>query len=329
MHRIVLVTLAAIAVTLGISNGTARARDFPTRSVTLIVPWPAGGTTDIAIRALATATEKYLGQSITIVNRPGVSGTLGPMQMAATATPDGYTISQIPMSLFRAPFMRQTTFDPLNDLTYIIGLSGYTFGVAVRSDASWKTFEDLVADAKLRPGKITYGSPGIGTEPHIVMAQIAQVQDVDWVHIPFKGTSETITAVLGGDVDVIADGSAWGPLVTEGKLRLLATFGAARTANWPTVPTLREIGINLVAIAPYGVAGPKDLDPKIVQALHDAFRKGMMESSYVAAINRLGQEPYYMNSEDYRTFATQEMIVQKRVVEELGLNSEFNPRAGH
>ncbi|MEA3024096.1 MAG: hypothetical protein QOK01_2948, partial [Alphaproteobacteria bacterium] len=137
MHRNLMAVLSAAAV--GLAATGALAQGFPSRPVTLIVPWPAGGTTDLVLRALATATEKHLGQSVTIENRAGAAGTLGPIQMAATASPDGYTVSQIPITVFRAPFMSRTTFDPTRDLTYVIGLTGYTFGVVVRDDAPWKT----------------------------------------------------------------------------------------------------------------------------------------------------------------------------------------------
>ena len=142
MRRHVLRTVLAAGFALAASAG-AQAQNFPVRPVTLIVPWPAGGTTDVAMRALATAAEKHLGQPIVVENRPGGSGTLGPGQMAATAKPDGYTIAQIPITVFRFPFMTKTTFDPATDFTYIIGVSGYTFGVVVRDDAPWKTFPDL------------------------------------------------------------------------------------------------------------------------------------------------------------------------------------------
>src|SRR6266571_6592332 len=143
----------------------ADAQSFPVRPVTLIVPWPAGGTTDVGMRALATATEKHLGQSIVVENRPGGSGTLGPGQMAATAKPDGYTLAQLPITLFRFPFMTKTTFDPAKDFSYIIGVSGYTFGVVVKNDAPWRTFPELLAEAKANPGKINYGTPGPRHQP--------------------------------------------------------------------------------------------------------------------------------------------------------------------
>jgi tripartite-type tricarboxylate transporter receptor subunit TctC len=322
MRRKICATILTAAAAFSACNSTAQAQSFPTRPLALIVPWPAGGTTDLAIRALATATEKHLKQSIVVENRAGASGSLGPMQMAATAKPDGYTVAQIPLSMFRFVSMMKTTFDPTKDLNYVIGLTGYTFGVVVRSDAPWKTFQELLAHAKARPGTISYGSPGAGTTPHIVMAQIAKQQDIDWVHVPFRGTSETINAILGGHVDAVADGSSWGPMVNEGKLRLLVTFGPGRTTNWPTVPTLTEVGINLVTNAPYGLAGPKGMDPKIVKTLHDAFKRGMDEPSYAAALARLDQERFYLNSYDYRDFAIQQMAEQKRLIEALGLKQD-------
>src|SRR5215510_6714340 len=187
----------------------AGAQGFPARPVTLIVPWPAGGTTDVVMRALATASEKHLGQSIVIDNRGGAAGTLGPGSMAANARPDGYTVAQIPITVFRYPFMRKTSFDPAKDFTYVIGLTGYTFGVVVRRDAPWKTFADLLADAKANPGKINYGTPGAGTSLHVTMEQIARQQGIKWTHIPFKGNAEGTTALLGGHIGVLADSTGW------------------------------------------------------------------------------------------------------------------------
>src|SRR5262245_1863436 len=235
------IAVSAVAVPWALAASSAQAQNFPSRPVTLIVPWPAGGTTDIGLRALATATEKHLGQSIVIENRPGGSGTLSPGQMAATAKPDGYTVAQIPITVFRFPFMTKTTFDPAKDFTYIVGVSVYTFGVVVKADAPWKTFPELLADAKANPGKINYGSPGAGTSLHITMEQIAKQQGINWTHIPFKGSAETNNAILGGHVHAVADSSGWAPLVNAGQLRLLVTWGAARTKNWPAVPTLKEV----------------------------------------------------------------------------------------
>ena len=313
---------AILAAAIAFSTSVGHAQSFPTRPLTLIVPWPAGGTTDIAMRALAAATEKHLGQSIIVENRNGASGALGPMQMAASVKPDGLTVAQIPLSLFHVALLTKTTFDPIVDLTYIIGLTGYTFGVVVRSDAPWKTFQELLADARVRPGKINYGSPGFGTTPHLTMVQIAKHQGINWVHVPFKGSSETTNAILGGHVDAVADGTSWGPMVNAGQLRLLITWGPQRTKNWSAVPILIEAGIDVVVNAQYGLAGPKGLDPKIVKVLHDGFKKGMEEPSYVAALRQLDQEPSYLNSKDYRDFAVSQIAKQKQLLEELGLKRE-------
>jgi tripartite-type tricarboxylate transporter receptor subunit TctC len=290
--------------------------------VTLIIPFPAGGTTDVALRALATATEKYLGQSIVVENRAGAAGTLGPANMAATAKPDGYTISQLPGTVFRQPFMTKTSFDPATDFTYIICLTGYTFGVVVRSDAPWKTFPELLAAAKANPSTITYGTPGAGTTLHITMEQIAKQQGVKLVHVPFKGNAETTTALLGGHIDAVADSTGWAPQVNDGKFRLLVSWGATRTKNWPTVPTLKEVGIDMVSNSPYGLGGPKGMAPEIVKVLHDAFRKGLDDPSNVTAMTQLDQEPFYLSSEDYRTFAMQQIAQEKRMVEDLQLRTQ-------
>jgi tripartite-type tricarboxylate transporter receptor subunit TctC len=314
--------LAAGAVALPTISRLARAQDYPTRPVTLIVPWPAGGTTDVALRALATATEKYLGQSIVVENRAGASGTLGPANMAATAKHDGYTISQLPITVFRQPFMTKTSFDPARDFTYIIGLTGYTFGVVVRSDAPWKTFAELLAAAKANPSTITYGTPGAGTTPHITMEQIAKQQGIKLVHVPFKGSAESTTALLGSHIHAIADSTGWAPQVNDGKFRLLVSWGATRTKNWPTVPTLKEVGIDMVSNSPYGLGGPKGMAPEIVKILHDAFKKGLDEPSNVAAMTQLDQERFYLDSEDYRAFAMQQIVQEKRMVEELQLRGQ-------
>ncbi len=160
--------------------------------------------------------------------------------MATSAAPDGYAIAQVPVTVFRYPFLQKTTFDPATDLTYILGVTGYTFGVVVKSDSPWKTFREFIADAKANPGTLNYGTPGAGTSLHLTMEQIAQMQGVKWNHIPFKGGAEVINALLGGHINADADSTSWAPQVNAGQLRLLVTWGATRTKNWPDVPTLRK-----------------------------------------------------------------------------------------
>jgi tripartite-type tricarboxylate transporter receptor subunit TctC len=296
----------------------AAAQGFPAKPVTVFVPFGPGGPTDIVMRTLATATEKHLGQSIVVENRTGAGGTLGPAQMAK-AKPDGYTLAQLPITVFRYPFMTSTSFDPAKDFTYVIGLSGYTFGMVVRSDSPWKSLRDLLADAKARPTQINYGTPGAGTTPHITMEQIAKREGLAWTHVPFRGNAESNTALLGRHIDVVADSTGWGPFVNAGEFRLLATWGSGRTKNWPNVPTLKESGIDIVSNSPYGIGGPAGMEPQVIKILHDAFRKGMLEPSVEEALNKLDQEPFYLNSAAYRDYALRELAEQKEAVELLKL----------
>jgi tripartite-type tricarboxylate transporter receptor subunit TctC len=321
MHHGVLRTIVAAAATVAAFALPAQAQTFPSKPVTLIVPWPAGGSTDLAMRAFAEAAQKHLGQPLVIENRAGASGTLGPAQMAAAAKPDGYTIAQIPITVFRLPFMTRTTFDPAKDFTYIAGLTGYTFGIVVKGDSPWKTFQEFVADAKANPGKIKYGTPGTGTSLHIGMEQIAKHHGIKWTHVPFKGAAETNAALLGGHVHAVADSTGWGALVNSGDFRLLVTWGATRTKNWPNVPTLKETGLDLVANSPYGVAGPKGMDPKVVKVLHDAFRKAVDEPTYRAALEKFDQELAYLNTEDYAKHAAQQIEEAKKLVDDLSLKT--------
>jgi tripartite-type tricarboxylate transporter receptor subunit TctC len=308
-----------LASALALFAGLAQAQQFPTRPVTLIVPWPAGGSTDIGMRALASATEKHLGQSIVIENKPGAGGTIGPANMAAGAKPDGYTVAQLPITVFRMPFIQKTSFDPTKDFTYIIHITGYTFGIVVKADAPWKTFGELIDYARTNPGKINYGTPGAGTSLHITMEQIAKLKGIRWTHVPFKGVSESMNALLGGHIDVVSDSTGWAGSVDGGQARLLVTWGASRTKNWPNVPNLKESGIDMISNSPFGIGGPKGMDPAVVQILHDAFRKGMEEQSYKDTMAKLDQEAFYLDTAAYQAYAMKQVEEQKQLVEELGL----------
>jgi tripartite-type tricarboxylate transporter receptor subunit TctC len=311
-----------LAAALSALTGIAQAQQFPTRPVTLIVPWPAGGSTDIGMRALASATEKHLGQSIVIENRPGAGGTIGPANMAANAKPDGYTVAQLPITVFRLPFIQKTSFDPTKDFTYIIHVTGYTFGVVVKADAPWKTFPELLDYAKANPGKLNYGTPGAGTSLHITMEQIARLKGIKWTQVPFKGVAESMNALLGGHIDVVSDSTGWAGAVEGGQARLLVTWGAGRTKNWPNVPTLKEVGIDMVSNSPFGIGGPKGMDSAVVKILHDAFKKGMEEQSYKDSMAKLDQEAYYLDTAAYHAFAMKQIVEQKQLVEDLGLRQQ-------
>jgi len=297
----------------------AMAADFPTRPVTLICPFAAGTATDIVLRVLAETTGKYLGQPVVVENKPGGAGTVGPATMAATAKPDGYTISPMLITMFRYPHMMKVTFDPLKDFTYILNVSGYCFGVVVKGDSPFKTFNDLVAYAKANPGKVTYSHPGTGGTTHITMEILGLRNGIKWIHVPTKGSSESIPAVLGGHVTAGADAPMWAPMVDSGELRLLVTWGEKRTKNWPNVPTLKELGYDIVSNSPWGLAGPKGMDPKVVKILHEAFKKGMDDPAFLKILDKYNMEPYYKNTEDYVKLVHQLAREEKENIERLGL----------
>jgi tripartite-type tricarboxylate transporter receptor subunit TctC len=310
--------LWGLALGLTLMSAVAGAQQFPTQPVRLIVPWPAGGASDLVMRALADATVKHLGQPIVIENKPGASGTLG-ASIVAGLKPDGYVVTQMPVSVFRLPYMQSSTFDPARDFTYIIHLTGYTFGVVVRDDAPWKTFDELMAWAKANPGKLTYGTPGVGTSLHITMEQIAEKRGLEFLHVPYKGSAETTNALLSGQVLAVADSSGWAPMVEAGKFRLLVTWGEARTKKFPNTPTLKELGYEIVSTSPYGLAGPKRMDPKVAKALHDAFQKGMEEQAHKDMLERYDQHLSYMSSEQYTNFVRDYVEEQKGLIQRLGL----------
>jgi tripartite-type tricarboxylate transporter receptor subunit TctC len=293
-----------------------RADGFPARPITLIVPLAAGSSVDVILRALAAAAEKRLGQPIVVENRPGAGTTLAPSQMAAAAKPDGYTICQLGLPVLRAPALRRTSYDPSADFTYIIGVVQLVFGLVVRRDAPWSTLGDLINAARRDPGKITYGTPGVGSDAHVAMELVARRQGIRWVHVPFA--TGDLTALLGGHIHAVASGSVWARQVNSGELRLLATFGARRTGYWPSIPTLAE-SADVVMEGTYGLVGPKGMDTAIVATLHDAFKAAMGQPGFAATIANFHQEARYLSSSEFHAFALGQIEKQRRLVEELGL----------
>ena len=295
-------------------------RQFPDRPVRVLVPWAPGGTTDVQMRALCDAASKRLGQPVVVDNKPGAGGILGAQALAGGTRPDGYVLAQMPVSVFRYPQMAaRPPFDPMKDFTWIVQLTGYLFGVVVRAEAPWRDFREFLAYAKDNPGKVTYGTPGVGTSLHITMEQIAEQRGIDWVHVPFRGTTENVQALLGGQIDATADASGWGELVKDGRLRLLATWGAERAKRFPDAPTLREHGIDIVSASPYGLAGPKGMDPAVVQVLHDAFRAALEDPAHLAVLERYDMSVAYLNSADYAEAARRQYEEDGAMIRRLGL----------
>jgi tripartite-type tricarboxylate transporter receptor subunit TctC len=319
LQRRAVVIAAASAALLSSFGGAYAQQAFPNRPITLIVPWPAGGSTDRHLRTLADLAGRHLGQNVIVQNQPGAGGTLGPGNMALNAKPDGYTIAQFPMGMLRIPHMQKQQWHPINDFSFILGVSGYTFGFTVRADSPHKTFNDYVEAARKQPGKVDYGSTGVGTSPHLLLEEVAGNAKVQFVHVPFKGNADLQQALLGGHVMAQSDATGWDKFVDAGQMRLLVTFGDKRTKRWPTVPTAHELGYGVVSTSPYGLVGPKGMDPAVVKTLHDAFKKAMDDPKHLELLDQLNQELWYRTGEDYAQWARDQFVKDKALIERLGL----------
>jgi tripartite-type tricarboxylate transporter receptor subunit TctC len=297
----------------------AGAGRFPDRPIRLIVPWTAGGSADGQLRSLADLAGRRLGQPVVVENRPGATGSLGAVALKE-ARPDGYLLSQVHMSVLRVPLMQpRPAYDPLADFTYILQLTGSVLGVVVRAEAPWRTLPELIAHARANPGRVTYGTLGIGSGQHLAMEKIARIAGVEWTHVPYRGTADTLTALMGGHIEVAADSSAWAPMVEEGRFRLLATFGSRRTRRFPEVPTLREQGIDYAADSPYGLCGPRGMDPEVARTLHDAFREALFDPAHRPALDRFDQPILYLDGAAWAAAARRYVAEERELLRQIGL----------
>jgi len=292
----------------------AAAQAFPSRPITLVIPWQPGGIPDQELRLLAPIAAKHLGQPVIVENKPGGVGTLAPAAVAANAKPDGYTITHITTSVLRMPFLVKTTYDPRKDFTYIGGLGSFLFGVVVRSDSQFKTWDDLVGYAKAHPGQLTYTTFGVNSTLHLTMERIAAALGVKLRHIPSRGNAENNAALLGGHVMASADGSTWAPLVDSGDFRLLVTWGERRSKRWPSVPNLKDAGIDIVEATPFGLGGPAGMDPQVVATLYEAFRKALHDPQHQKFLQQYDMELFELGPEAYTRWVMAEIDRQREVV---------------
>jgi len=318
MFRRSLVGAAALAI-VGLAAPTlALAQAFPAKPIKLVIAFPAGGPTDITMRQLADNASKVLGQPVVVENKPGAGGTL-PAQALQTSQPDGYTIAQIPLGVFRIGYTTKVNWDPIKDISYVINVTGYAFGMVVPSDSPIKNWKDFVAYAKANPGKLTYGSTGNLTSPHLTTELLAQQAGIQLQHVPYKGNADLMQAIVGGHLMAASDSTGWAPQVEAGKLRVINTWGEKRLPKFPDAPTLKELGYDIVQNSPFGIGAPRGTPPEVVKKLHDAFKQAMEEPSYVAALGRYDMLPIYMSSAQYTAFAQDTMQREKALIEKLGL----------
>ncbi|WP_207541234.1 tripartite tricarboxylate transporter substrate binding protein [Sabulicella rubraurantiaca] len=311
---------AALSLTVGLSLPAFAQPRFPTRPIRLFGAWAPGPNQHM--RVLADLMSAQLGQPIVIENKAGANGTLAARAVMSEAA-DGHSLAQMPSSVFRVPFMTpRPPYDPVADFSYIACLTGYPFGVVVNANSPYRSWADLVAAARRRPGAISYGSPGVGTELHVVMDRIATIEGIEWLHAPYRGGSELTTALISGTIDAVATASHWSQLVLDGRLRLLNVWTPERIRRFPDAPTLKELGYDIVATAPSGVVGPKGMDAGVVRVLHDAFKAALFSRESQSYLEGLDQPTVYMDSETYADYARRQVETERELVRRLNLRME-------
>lgn len=292
-----------MAAALG-STLPARAAAFPTRAITVVVPYPPGGQTDQHLRILADEAARTLGQPVLIQNRPGGSATFSAPALRQAA-PDGYTLGILPLSVFREPHINRTDYDPRKDFSYLLLMTDYLFGLAVRTDAPWRGWSDLRDAALKAPGRISVGGTGANGSARILVEEASEAAGLSFNFVPFKGDAEVAQALLAGHIDAAVLGGTAMPHIAAGKMRYLVNLMASRAERLPQLPTLQEQGVKAWMESPYGLAGPRGLPPDVARTLHDAFRRALESPAGLQAIEQLNQKLRYLGPQDYAVYAQQ------------------------
>jgi len=317
-RRSILIGGAAGTAGLLLPAWASAAEEYPSRPITFICPWPAGGTADQSMRAICSVASRVLKQPIAVDNKAGAAGMIG-AKAIASARPDGYTIGQIPISVTRFSQLGTLQADPRKDFTYLARTSGQTFGIAVLPDSKFKTLKDMVAYAKANPGRVTYAHAGVGGATHVGMEEFALAAGIQLNAIAYKGGAAALQDTLGGQVDMLADSSSWAPHVEGGKLRLLATWGEQRTPRFKDTPTLKELGYKVVVDAPNGIGAPKGLDPVVEKRLRDAFRFAVASDEFKAVANKIDAPLMYLDGPDYYKYVLATYEKETQLIERLKL----------
>ncbi|MFC4518511.1 Bug family tripartite tricarboxylate transporter substrate binding protein [Cupriavidus pinatubonensis] len=300
---------AAAAATLGTLPLAASAADaFPSKPIRFVVPYAAGGTTDLVARTVGQRVAEKLGQPVVIENRPGAGGNIG-MEAVAKAPGDGYTIGfgAISTNALNPHIYKHVPFDPRKDFTAISLLGTSTIVLEVSASLPVKTVPELIAYAKAHPG-LTYATAGTGTSMHLAGAMFSQMTQTGLTHVPYKGSSPAINDMLGGHIGVMFDNlPASLPHIQAGKLRALAVAGKSRSPSLPDVPTLAEAGLSGYAVEPwFGVYGPANLPASVVQALNVAFVEALGRADVREKLTQAGFNPKGSSTVELQTLTLQE-----------------------
>jgi tripartite-type tricarboxylate transporter receptor subunit TctC len=192
-------------------------------------------------------------------------------------------------------------------------------GVVVRAEAPWQTLPELLAYAKAHPGKLNWGTLGIGSTQHLAMERLGLAQGLSWTHAPYRGTADTLRALLGGEIDFASESSGWAPMVQAGKLRLLAVFTAERAKRFPDAPTVRELGYDVVVESPGGLIGPRGMDPAVVKVLADTFRVAAQEPQHLQFLDTMDQPLLLLDGPAYRDAMARTLDEERELLRRLKL----------
>lgn len=296
--------------------------EYPERPITLLVAFAPGGSMDLSSRAMAAAAEKLLGNPVVVENKGGGGGTVA-LALVANAKPDGYTLcAATSTGIVRAPQMQQVTFKPLKSFTPIIGFASPQNAIVVRSDAPWKTFREFLDYAKKNPGKVKYGTTGVGSAMHHVMAYLELKEGIKWIHLPYKGTADAMTALMGGHVDACSSGPEHVPFARQGQVTILAYAEERRNPKIPDVPTLKELGYDWANETVFSIVGPAGLPPAILAKLESAFTKAKDGPEFKTVIDKLDLVPVYYNAKEYDQFLISSWARLEKNLKETGLIKE-------
>ena len=299
----------------------ARAESYPAKPIVLVLPFPPGGSFDPIFRALGHAAARDLGQPVVLMHKPGAGGVTGTAGLATMTEADGYTLAVMHNSVIRQPLIAKTSWDPLKDFTYVIGLASLSTGIAVATDARWKTLADLLAEAKAKPGVLSWGNVGAISANRIYAERLAKSAGAKFNMIPFKGGSEAFTSLIGGHLDVYGD-PGFGAMATGGKVRLLATMTEQRLPRWPGVPTLKELGHDFAVQSNIGIVAPRNLPQPILDRLHAAFRKATEDAEYRKVANDFDLAPALLEPAGYKAYAQAQFQREKAMLDEIGFKPE-------
>lgn len=295
---------------------------YPTRPITMIVPFPPGGVADLTGRPTAISMEKTLKQRIIVENKSGAGGAVG-MAYVAHAKPDGYTLLMALSSISIIPEAeklndRKSPYE-MSQLQPIALISADPTVLVVRADSPWKTLKDFVEDARRHPGKITYGSSGVYGTLHVAMALLEQAANAPLWHVPFSGAGPAVTALLGGHVDALASGpSAVISHIKAGKLRVLASWGDKRLASLPDVPTLKELGYNAEFYIWSGLFAPAGTPEPVVATLRKAVRNAVNDPEFKAAMEHIETPIAYLDAPEFRKFVDRDAKRLAEAVHRIG-----------